>query len=144
MAAKGSAVKTVTKRGNLIKVSWLLTSDASGDADENGSGASGFFYGAAYGKIKHFEIHPDGVAAPDADADYYVKDANGLDLLFGAGVDCGAGTHYRKGILATTGVTNSGQDVVLFNDTLMVIGDEMGNAKKCTVVLVIERTPDLY
>lgn len=143
MAAKGSVTKTVTKKGNFIKVVWTLTSDASGDCDENGSAGATFFYTGAYGVLRSVQIQA-GVAQPSDNYDIYVKDANSFDILHAQGVNLTGATKYRFCPKLAGNVTNEGADIVLFNDTIEVIGDEMGNAKNAVVTLVIERTPDTY
>jgi hypothetical protein len=117
----GTVTQTPKGLATVKKITFAWTSSAGGAADATTAKAYD-------GKILGFATIPDGVAAPTDDYDVVVNDADGLDVLLGAGANRDtANTEYVDGAslsavadsALTLGVTNA------------------GNAKQGTVVLWI-------
>ena len=113
---------TETVLGTVKKVKCEWTSDSatgavSGDTSE-------VYSGRFIGLI----TVPDGVDAPDADYDIAITDADGVDLLLGAGVDRHTSTTEFVAEAAMAGVAMSKLSIDVTN---------AGNSKKGTIYLLI-------
>lgn len=107
--------------GSVKKVTFAWTSDGSGDATETTS--------VAYdGKVLGLATIPSGAAAPTDNYDVEVRDADGHDVLLGAGADRDtANTEYVAGS-SLAGVAASPLTLVVAN---------AGDTKQGTVILWI-------
>jgi len=119
----GTVVTTeITYPSSIKKVKFEWTSDASGDAD--GSTTAVFS-----GKLVQVTTVPDGVAAPTADYDVEVRDADGVDLLAGAGAD----RHTSN----TEHITSASLGAVCASALTLVVANA-GNATEGVVYVYIE------
>lgn len=143
MAAKGSCVSNVLYHGDVIGYKWTLTSDASGDADENGSADVEWFLGPIYGSVIAVEVEYTDAATG---YDLYLKDSNGIDILKGLGVGlvnsaADAGNRFCPLNVSQELVTDAGvygaMPIYLWNTTLEAIGDDMGNAKTTAITIFV-------
>ena len=123
MTATISQIRPTSGKGSrLLKLSVAWTSDASGDFTEATQ--------ALYGYLVAVDTIPSGVAAPTADYDVTIVDADGLDVLGGAGADRSA-TAKERAVHPTI------NPVVLDGAHTVTIANA-GNAKSGTVNLYIE------
>jgi hypothetical protein len=124
MAAAGSAVITEIIHTHVKKVKWAWTSDASG----NVSGGAGLTTKIYTGKIIGLATDP-GATAPTDNYDVSILDADGIDVLFGGGIDRDtANNEYVQGS-SLGAVVESTLELVIAN---------AGNAKQGTVYLFIQ------
>jgi hypothetical protein len=127
---------TVTSRVNIglgiqrIDAAW--TSDASGDV-------SGHAFEVPTGMLLQVKTVPDGVAAPSDNYDLTVVDADGADLLGGAGTDRDTSAAEVIAPLLGDATTKNQRPLVDGTGTLDVVIANAGNAKKGTVSLWIGR-----
>lgn len=114
------AVVTATeiKHTSIKKITFAWTSDGDGDAE----GTTTYAYDGA---IIAMMTIPDGTSAPSDNYDVAVNDANGHDVLFGAGANRDE---------ATTEYVTSALGAVA-GSTLTVSVSNAGDTKKGTVVL---------
>jgi len=117
----GTVTATELTRSSVKKLTFAWTSSAGGAAD--GTSTSAFD-----GKIIGFTTIPDGVAAPTDNYDVVLNDADGHDVLLGAGLnrDTANTEHVTEGSLA--GVANSKLTLGVTN---------AGNAKSGTVIVYV-------
>lgn len=105
-----------------IKMAW--TSDASGNVSANLTAKKNWC-----GKIVGLVTVPSGVAAPTDDYDVQVKDADGVDVLLGAGANRDT---------ANTEMVQSSSLGIVAESTLELVIANAGNAKQGTVYLYIQ------
>lgn len=103
------------------KIVWAWTSDASGDASEATAVPID-------GKLVGLTTIPSGTAAPTDDYDIVIHDADGHDVLLGAGADrSNTATEHVAG-LSLAAVADS---------VLTLVVSNAGNAKEGTVILYV-------
>ena len=146
MAAKGSCVSNILRRGDIIALKWTLTGDGNGDADENGSADVEWFLGPVYGEVVGVEIE-----YTDASNGYdlYIKDHMGIDILKGQGVGLAndaadAGNRFcptNKSQDIGTATNAQGSPIILWNETLEAIGDDMGNGLISAITVFVRLFP---
>lgn len=147
MAAKGSAVKTITRhpQDKITAITWTLTANADGDADGDTIALGpNFFQTGLTGTIIGCMV--DWTDAT-ANYDFYLKDARGFDLLQGLGVDMAgddSDADHRFCPALPTNVTNHGVPLTLINETVEIIGDEMGNGKISSITIYIADIPESW
>ena len=117
----GTVVTTEETFGTVKKVSFAWTSSSGGAADAT---TTNVFSGA----IMRLVTVPDGTDAPTDNYDVVVDDADGNDVLMGAGAD--------RDTANTEQVLASSLGIVA-NDKLTLAVTNAGNAKKGTVILYI-------
>lgn len=118
----GTVVTTEVTYPSTKKVKFAWTSDASGDAD--GSTTAVFS-----GKIVQVTTVPSGVAAPTDNYDVEVRDADGVDLLAGAGAN--------RDEANTEHITSASVGAVCASALTLVVSNA-GNATQGTVYVYIE------
>lgn len=119
MAGTVTATEVTYPAVKKIKFAW--TSDNSGDADKTTTAAF-------TGKLIQVTTVPDGTAAPTDNYDVEVQDADGVDLLAGAGVD--------RDTAATEHITSDSIGAVSAS-TLKLVVSNAGNTKKGTVYVYV-------
>lgn len=117
----GTVTATERISGTVRKLVFAWTSDGSGDAD----GESSQVYD---GEIVGLTTIPDGTAVPTVDYDVVVNDAEGHDVLLGAGADRSATVteHVARASLAAVA-----------QSTLTLVVSNAGAAKQGTVILYV-------
>lgn len=117
----GTVTTTETTHGNVKKIVFAWTSSAGGAADATTTNPYD-------GKIIGFATIPSGVTAPDDNYDVVINDADGHDVLLGAGANRDtANTEY----VAETSVAGAPAS------TLTLAVTNAGAAKLGTVILWI-------
>lgn len=130
-SAAGSATVTATSIGDgrVVRYTIAWVSDASG----NVSGVTTALSGIKYGYLQQFKLIPDaGGTAPTALYDVTLVDANGVDLLAGAGANLSA---------TVSTLTMSAAPIFYDASAALDLGiSNAGNAKGGTLVLWISPT----
>lgn len=125
MAAAGSATITEVTHKRISKVKWAWTCDASG----NVSGGAGLTTKTFNGKVIGLATDPDGTDIPTDNYDIEIRDADGMDVLFGGGANRDT---------ANNEYVSSGLGAVV-ESTLELVVSNAGNAKKGVAILYIEQ-----
>ena len=112
---------TENVQGPIQQIVWAWTTDASGDVTATTGGTYS-------GKLLTVVTVPSATAAPTADYDLTVTDANSVDVLHGGGIDRAT---------ATTEYIQEASLGVVANSTLTFTVANGGNAKKGTVIVNI-------
>lgn len=112
---------TELRHGSVKKIRWAWTSDASGDASE----ATTEPYD---GKLIGLTTDPDGTAVPTDNYDIVVNDADGDDVLLGAGAnrDTAVTEHVAEASLGAAA-----------GSVLTLVVSNAGNAKQGVVILYV-------
>lgn len=116
---------------DIVVSTWSWTSDSSGDV----SGTVGTSTAAISGEILRCVTNP-GSAAPSANYDIVINDADGIDVLAGQGANRHTTTseHVKPGVPFKDGTTTSTAPVCV-NGTLTLVVSNAGDSKNGTVVL---------
>ena len=119
----------ITREGRMVKIAATLLSDSSGDATVTAVLEAPI-------RVNHTEIIIDisGATEPSTGYDVYVKNADGVDILGGGGVNLGvtAQLALQCKVDATPVVIQGGYMLVASGD-LVFTGDDMGAANVAVV-----------